>query len=109
MDILHEYGYLFQQGAITTVELTALSVFFSLIGGSVVGALRCYGGRVVSALLGVPVDILRSIPLLVVLIWIFFAAPAAVGATYISPFLAAVVGLSLTEGAYISEIVRGGL
>lgn len=109
LSIFYEYKSVFFGGLLVTLELSALAILFSVVGGSLVGILRHYGGRPLNLILGVPVDILRSIPLLVVLIWIFFASPPLLGVTYLDPFVAAVIGLSLAEGAYISEIVRGGI
>ena len=109
IDLFFEYQALFVEGLLVTLQLNALVAVFSLAGGSLVGMVRHYGGRAINMVLGVPIDILRSIPLLVVLIWIFFAAPPLFGVRYMDPFLAAVIGLSLTQGAYISEIVRGGI
>ena len=93
---------------VVTFELSGLAILFSLVGGSIVGVLRSYGGRAVNAVLAFPVDVLRSIPLLVVLVWILLAGPPLLGLN-MDPLIAAVLGLSLVEGAYISEIVRGGL
>ena len=107
--ILSEYWPEFLGGLLVTLQLSALAILFSVAGGSLVGTLRHYGGRTVNLLLGILVDIFRSIPLLVVLIWIFLASPTLIGVTYLDPFVAAVIGLSLVQGAYISEIVRGGI
>lgn len=109
IDLFLEYQPLFVEGLLVTLQLNAIVIALSLVGGSLVGVARHYGGRTTNVLLGIPIDILRSIPLLVVLIWIFFAAPPLVGVRYMDPFVAAVIGLSLTQGAYISEIVRGGI
>jgi polar amino acid transport system permease protein len=54
------------------------------------------------------VDILRSTPFLVQLMWIFFALPIVTGIT-LSPFAAGVLGLSLYAGAYLSEVYRSGI
>ncbi|MDI2099426.1 amino acid ABC transporter permease [Ruicaihuangia caeni] len=108
-DVFFDYRGLFIEGLLVTLQLNAIVVVLSVAGGALIGVARHYGGKIVRVVLGIPVDILRSIPLLVVLIWVFFASPMVFGTRYIDPFVAAVIGLSLTQGAYISEIVRGGL
>ena len=70
---------------------------------------REYGGRVVYFALGLVVDIVRSIPILVIIIWTFFGLPLILGIGTFSPFAAAVIALGVHSGVYIAEIVRGGL
>ena len=67
-----------------------------------------YGLRWLDALLSIYVDTMRSIPLLVILVWIFFALPLVSGYS-MSPFIAAVVGMGLHLGAFVAELVRAGL
>jgi polar amino acid transport system permease protein len=54
------------------------------------------------------VDVLRSTPLLVQLMWIFFALPIVTGVA-LPPIAAGVLGLGLYAGAYLSEVYRGGI
>ena len=92
----------------TTLVLSVLSMLLGFAIGVVVGALRTYGGRLVSALLGFYVDTMRAIPLLVVLVWIFFAFPLIFGVT-VNSMSAAVTALGLHLGAYVAETIRAGL
>ncbi len=92
----------------TTVLLSILSMLLGFVIGVVVGALRTYGGRVLNALLGFYVDTMRAIPLLVVLVWIFFAFPILLGVT-VDSMTAAVTALGLHLGAYVAEAIRAGL
>ena len=59
-------------------------------------------------LLALYVDTFRAVPLLVVLVWTFFAFPLVVGYSF-DPLYAGVLGLGLHSGAYIAEVIRGGL
>jgi len=88
------------------VSLASMTLGFAI--GVLVGGLRTYGGRVVSAILGFYVDTMRAIPLLVVLVWAFFAFPLLVGHS-INAVTAGIVGLGLHLGAYVSEVIRAGL
>ena len=54
------------------------------------------------------VDIFRGIPPLVLAFFIYFGIPQALGFT-MSPIVAAVLTLSLNAGAYVTEIIRGGI
>src|SRR5207302_8236305 len=53
-------------------------------------------------------DSMRAIPVLVVLVWTFFAVPILTGVT-LPPFWAALTALTLHIAAYVSEIVRAGI
>lgn len=88
------------------VSLASMTLGFAI--GVLVGGLRTYGGRVTSAILGFYVDTMRAIPLLVVLVWAFFAFPLLVGHS-INAVTAGIVGLGLHLGAYVSEVIRAGL
>ena len=91
-----------------TVELALASVGVGLIVGLLVGLGRSYGGRLLGAVLALYVDSMRAVPVLAILVWLFFAAPMLLG-TPIRPFLAAASGLGLHLGAYVAEAVRAGL
>jgi His/Glu/Gln/Arg/opine family amino acid ABC transporter permease subunit len=85
------------QGALVTIQITALSVGLGLVGGSLLGIARlstflpiCWSARAY-------VDFFRGTPLLVQIFMIYFRLVAAVAA------------LSLNSAAYISEIVRAGI
>ncbi|MBL8905588.1 MAG: amino acid ABC transporter permease [Rhizobiales bacterium] len=91
-----------------TVFISAMSMLLGFVLGVVVGALRTYGGRFFDIVLGFYVDTMRSIPLLVILIWIYFAFPLVIGAS-VDVTSAAIVGLGLHLGAYMAETIRAGL
>jgi His/Glu/Gln/Arg/opine family amino acid ABC transporter permease subunit len=76
--------------------------------GTGVGVLRAYGPRWLGRVLAFYVDTFRAVPLLVILIWTFFAFPLTVGYS-LDPLYAGVLGLGLHAGAYIAEVIRGGL
>jgi polar amino acid transport system permease protein len=91
-----------------TLLLSALSIAFGAVIGVAVAIGRTYGGRLLGALLGFYVDTMRAIPLLVILVWTYFAFPLVLGWD-LSPTAAAVTGLSAHLGAYAAETVRAGL
>lgn len=106
--ILGGYWRFLLNGVLITIWLSILSIVIGLATGLVVGIARTYGPRWLDALLSIYVDTMRSIPLLVILVWIFFALPLVSGYS-MSPFIAAVVGMGLHLGAFVAELVRAGL
>ena len=102
------YWRFIAQALAMTLLITALSIGFAAVIGVAVAAGRTYAGRVADLVLGFYVDTMRSIPLLVILIWTYFAFPLALGWN-LSPVAAAVLGLSAHLGAYAAETIRAGL
>jgi polar amino acid transport system permease protein len=94
---------------LVTIELNVASIALALVLGAVMGIGRVYGGRWVDRGLGFVIDVVRSIPILVIMVWIFFGLPLLLGLTNFPAFLAGVLALGVHSGAYIAEIVRGGL
>jgi len=91
-----------------TIALSVISAVTSIFAGLVIALLRMYGPRWLGVALTFYVDTMRSIPVLVVLVWIYFAFPIIAGVTF-PPFWAALVGLTLHIAPYASEIVRAGI
>jgi polar amino acid transport system permease protein len=89
-----------------TLELTVLSFAFALTLGVAVGTIRSRSGWWTKPF-GLYVEFFRGTPLLVQLFFIYYGL-AQIGIV-MPGFAAAVVGLGLNSGAYISEIVRGAL
>src|ERR1700752_448510 len=105
--IIESWSFL-ASGLIVTVLLSGASLLIALVIGTLVGLLRTYGGRVLDVILSFYVDTVRSIPVLVILVWTYFAFPLLIGHS-LSPFTAASVALGLHLAAYVSEVVRAGL
>jgi polar amino acid transport system permease protein len=95
-------------GVGTTLLLSVVSGLTSLVAGLFVALLRLYGPRVLRAAVVLYIDSMRAIPVLVVLVWTFFAFPILTGLT-MPPFVAALVGLTVHLSAYAAEIVRAGV
>ena len=101
------------QGALITLQLTGLSVFFGIIGGCLIGIGRLSSYRPLSFLARVYIDFFRGTPLLVQIFMIYFGLPALIqefGVTFnLERLPAAVLALSLNSSAYIAEIMRAGI
>jgi polar amino acid transport system permease protein len=106
-DFLGSFTGVLAQALLLTVALS----FAGMIGGALLGTfialIRLLGGRAADRLLVVPVDLIRGTPLLVQLM-VWYLVPSALH-WEVSPFLAAAIGLSVNAGAFISEILRGGI
>jgi len=94
-------------GVALTVELSLIGMVFATLLGFLVGYLRYAGSRWVRWLAGGYVELLRNIPLLVLVFWAYFAPPYfGFQPTKFSSVLVAIV---LFNAAYIAEVVRSGL
>ncbi|WP_085026394.1 amino acid ABC transporter permease [Ensifer aridi] len=96
------------QGIGLTVLLWAIAFVFSLVVGLFLGVARSSANRFVNWPASLYIEVFRNTPVLVQLVWFYYAFPVLTG-LQMSPFLAAVLGLSLNTSAYCSEIYRGGL
>jgi polar amino acid transport system permease protein len=91
-----------------TVLLSVVSGITSFAAGFGVALLRLYGPLWLRPLVVLYIDSMRAIPVLVVLVWTFFALPIVAGLT-MPPFWAALIGLTVHLAAYAAEIVRAGV
>jgi glutamate transport system permease protein len=95
------------RGLLVTVELTLLSYAIAFAIGAVVAAFRVSPVPPLRALGTVYVGLVRNTPLAVLFILFFFGFPK-LGLTY-SPFLSALVVLSVYTGAFMTETIRAGI
>ena len=112
-------------GALLTLELTAIAMVLGVLLGIVLAVMRMSRSRLLASTSWGFVWFFRGTPLLIQLIFWFnlsalypalslgipFGPAFVTGSSnaFITPFVAAVLGLSLNEAAYMAEIVRGGL
>ena len=116
-----------KDGIAVTLRISVTSFFTILIVGMLGGLGRISGNRIVRGASSLYVEVVRGIPLLVWLLYIWFALPQvlqAVGGALtpvapgvgawlmglrIDPFVAAVIGFTVCYGAYMTEIFRAGI
>jgi polar amino acid transport system permease protein len=106
--VISDHARFLASGVGVTLALAGLSGLTSLTLGFVVALLRLYGPAWLRPMVVLYIDSMRAIPVLVVLVWTFFALPIATGLT-MPPFVAALIGLTLHLAAYAAEIVRAGV
>lgn len=91
-----------------TLIATLLSLVFAMILGMVFGILKLSGNIFLRGLAGAYVNIFRGTPVLVQAFFFYFGVPAITGQP-LDALTAGVITLALNAGAYITEIVRGGV
>lgn len=95
------------KGAIITAQLTVISVIIGLIIGLFGGLGRVSSNRVINRLALAYVTVIRGIPLLVTLMFMYYGLPAI--EIDLTAFTVAFLALSVTNGAYVTEIIRAGI
>jgi polar amino acid transport system permease protein len=95
-------------GVWITLLLSAAAAAGSFVLGGFVALTRIYGPRWLRPVLVFYIDTMRAIPVLVVLVWMYFAFPLVAGIN-LPPFLSALVALTLHLAAYVAEVLRAGI
>lgn len=108
--------YLFQTGMTFTLTLTLLAAAMGLVLGTLLAMMRLSRYRILSVPAGIYVNVMRSVPLLLVIFWFYFLVPYIAAWIVGSPtplrvgaFNSAVVTFTLFEAAYFCEIMRAGI
>lgn len=94
-------------GLLVTVEVAVLSILFSFIIGSILGLIRYLNIPAVSKIVGFIIDLVRNLPLLLIIFFTYFALPQ-IGIRF-DIFWSAVAAMTIFESAMLSEIIRAGL
>ena len=94
------------QGAKLTVFITVVGLVGGVLVGLLFGLMRAYGNRLVSGIAFAYVEFVRGTPIVVQVMFIYFALPVLLGIR-VDAMTAAVTSIIVNSGAYISEIVRG--
>ncbi|WP_375346310.1 amino acid ABC transporter permease [Priestia megaterium] len=95
------------EGFWVTLKVAFISIVLSFLIGSIVGILRYARIQVLSHVLAFIVEIIRNLPLLLIIFFTYFALPEIGIDMEITS--AAIVALTVFESAMISEIIRSGL
>lgn len=94
-------------GLQVTVSVSAISIVLSFLIGALAGTLRFSNIPVLSRILGLVIDIIRNLPLLLIIFFTYFALPQ-IGIRF-DIFWSAIAALTIFESAMLSEIFRAGL
>ena len=109
-------GYLFKVGMVFTLTLTGLAMAGGIIFGTLLAMLRLSSLKPMSMLAAGYVNLMRSVPLVLVIFWFYFLVPY-IGAWLIGSkqpiavgaFWSAVITFTMFEAAYYCEIMRAGI
>ncbi len=94
-------------GLRVTVEVAFFTIVISILIGFLLGIVRYFEIPVVSKVVGAIVDIIRNLPLLLIIFFTYFALPQL--GISLNVFWSTVIAMSIFEASMISEILRGGL
>ena len=97
------------QGSFMTMTLTVLSLCFGTMLGALLALCKMAKNKIVWGISAFYIWIFRGTPLILQLFFFYYALPLISPALKLDAFTAAVIGLSLNSGAYMAEIVRGGI
>ena len=109
-------GYLFREGMTFTLTLTALAAAGGIVFGTLLAMMRLSSYRALSLVATGYVNLMRSIPLLLVIFWVYFLVPyigawmtGASRPIQVGAFASTVITFTMFEAAYYSEIMRAGI
>jgi glutamate/aspartate transport system permease protein len=114
--IERSFAYLFRDGMSFSLQLTGLAMIGGLLFGTTLALLRLSNVRVLRLIAGGYVNLMRSLPLVLVIFWFYFLVPY-VGAWLtgsgqplkVGAFASALITFTLFEAAYYCEIIRAGI
>lgn len=120
-DFENNFGLSFNNGILVTIFTTIVSFLLTLFAGLLTALMRLSRNKIISGISTVYVEVIRGIPLLVQLLFWYFAVPSiiqdignranieALKYYRADAILMAVVGLTFCYAAYMSEIYRAGI
>ncbi|WP_320188424.1 amino acid ABC transporter permease (plasmid) [Agrobacterium rosae] len=109
LDLVFDYVFspAFFHGALLTLVITIVSLFFGMIAGLVIALLQESRIKPLQIFTLIYLWLFRGTPVLFQIIFIYNVLPTF--GIMLSAFVSAVIALSLNEGAYMAEIIRSGL
>lgn len=96
------------EGVVVTYQVAALAILLASVLGLILALMRLSSRRWVSRLAQAYIELGRTLPLYVFLLWIYFGLSIALGIV-LGPMQAGVLALGLISAAYMAEIYRAGL
>ncbi|MFK9095030.1 amino acid ABC transporter permease [Bacillus salipaludis] len=97
---------LFLKGAYLSLKISAFALLLGIPIGIILGLARIARNKLISTFAAAYVEVFRGVPLLVLLLWIYFVLGSVLK---LGSYLSAILGLALYSAAFIAEIVRAGI
>jgi len=114
--IQRSWVYLFRDGMSFTLTLTALAMVGGIFFGTLLALMRLASFKPLSFIAGGYVNLMRSLPLVLVIFWFFFLVPyigawiiGAKDPVRVGSFLSCLITFTMFEAAYYCEIMRAGI
>ena len=95
-------------GLTTTIFISVISILISIFVGLLIAIPSLAKSKFLTYLNIGYVEIVRAIPLLVLILWIYYGLPIMTGISF-SPFVSGIIALSISESAFQAEIFRAGI
>tara|TARA_B100000242_G_scaffold38550_1_gene23062 strand:+ start:19 stop:750 length:732 start_codon:yes stop_codon:yes gene_type:complete len=95
-------------GLTTTIYISLVSIIISIFLGLLVAIPSLAKSKFLTYMNIGYVEIVRAIPLLVLILWIYYGLPIMTGISF-SPFVSGIIALSISESAFQAEIFRAGI
>jgi glutamate/aspartate transport system permease protein len=98
-----------------TLRITVSAIVFGIALGTVLAVMRMTKSRLLAGISVAYVNVFRSIPLIMVLLWFFLIVPAVIESLFSIPrhadtrLTSAMVAFALFQAAYYAEIIRAGI
>jgi His/Glu/Gln/Arg/opine family amino acid ABC transporter permease subunit len=96
------------KGALITLQVTLIGALLGIGVGLILTFMRMSGLKVLTLIARFYISLIRGTPLLVQIFFIYYALPGLLGID-LPAFIAGVLALSLNSGAFVTEIIRGGI
>jgi His/Glu/Gln/Arg/opine family amino acid ABC transporter permease subunit len=95
-------------GITITIYISVISIILAMIIGLIVALPSLSNNKFLSYFNIAYVEIVRAIPLLVLILWIYYGLPIMTGISF-SPFISGIIALTISESAFQAEIFRAGI
>ena len=95
-------------GLTTTIYISVVSIIISMILGLIVAIPSLAKNKFLTYINIGYVEIVRAVPLLVLILWIYYGLPIMTGISF-SPFVSGIIALAISESAFQAEIFRAGI
>jgi len=95
-------------GLTTTIFISVVSIIISMILGFIIAIPSLAKSKFLTYINISYVEIVRAIPLLVLILWIYYGLPIMTGISF-SPFVSGIIALAISESAFQAEIFRAGI
>ena len=95
-------------GLTTTIYISVISIIISMILGLIVAIPSLAKNKFLTYINICYVEIVRAVPLLVLILWIYYGLPIMTGISF-SPFVSGIIALAISESAFQAEIFRAGI